>query len=163
MEKGMNKNILIAGGVLLVIIFFVGGFFIGQSTGRTEGRELGQAQYKSVVETIYPKPPEVINSITGKVTNIYGASIQVEVNDPEDYLPHTDGTPRVKQTRLANTTPDTKYLFVDYTKFDKSGLPTQSNGVFSDIKIGDTVMVESTENILTEKRFDVTKVTLVKY
>ncbi len=163
MEKGMNKNILILGGVLLVIIFFVGGFFIGQSTGRTEGQKMGEAQYKSVVETIYPKPPEVLNSVTGKVTNIYGAAIEIEINNPEDYLPHTDGTPQTKQTRLVNTTPDTKYLFVDYTKFDKSGLPTQSNGAFSNIKAGDTITVESAANIITEQKFDATKVTLVKY
>lgn len=163
MEKSINKNILITGGVLLVIIFFVGGFFVGQSTGRTEGRRIGETQYKSVVETIYPKPPEVLNSVTGKATNIYGATIEIEINDPKDYLPHTDGTPRTKQTLLANTTPATSYLFVDYTKFDKNGLPTQSGSRFSDIKTGDTVMVESTANILTEKKFDVTKVTLVKY
>ncbi len=163
MEKDINKNILIIGGVLLVIVFFIGGFFIGQTNGKNTGQALGEAKYKSVVEAIYPKPPEELHSLSGKVTNSYGATFELEVNDPTDYLPHTDGTPRAKQIRMANTTPDTRYVLVDYSKLDGRGSPAQSAQSFSSVKTGDTITVESADNILTAQKFDVTKVTLVKY
>ena len=151
------------GGVVLVVVFGIGGFFIGQGRGMAEGTVQGEAKYKNVVEAIYPKPPQELHTLIGTVTAIYGAGLQLEVNDPTDYLPHTDGTPRAKQARTANTTPDTKYVLVDYSQLDKNGNPKTSSLSFSDIKAGMTVTVESADNILTAQSFTVTKVTLVNY
>ena len=159
MEKSVNKNILIAGGVLLVVIFFVGGFFLGKNNGQ----KIGEDRYRSIVETIYPKPSGTTQTLSGTVKQIYGATIEIEIDDPADYLPHTDGTPRARQIRFANTTPNTKYSLQDWTKFNANGMPTQGEIFFSNIKVGDKVTVESTENIFSTKEFDVTKVTVVKY
>ena len=159
----MNKRVLIAGGVALVVAFGVAGYFIGKGRGVAEGTVQGESKYKSVVEAIYPKPPQELHSIIGIVTAIYGATLQLTANDPADYLPHTDGSPRAKINLSANTTPDTKYVLVDYSRLDKSGNPKTSSLLFSNVKAGMTVTVESAANIMTSHTFDITKVTLVKY
>ncbi len=159
----INKKILITGGVALVVAFGIAGYFVGEGRGMAEGTLQGEAKYKNVVEAIYPKPPKELHSIIGTVTAIYGATLQLEANNPTDYLPHTDGSPRVKETLMANTTPATKYVLVDYSSIDTRGNPKTRSLAFSAIKTGATITVETAANIMTAQRFDVTKVTLVKY
>ncbi len=163
MKDLKNTKVLIAIGVVLVAAVFAGGYFFGEQTGYMTGQTQGESKYKTVVEGLYPKPPQELHSLIGTVTAIYGATLQLEVSDPTDYLPHTDGTPRAKQTRMANTTPVTSFVLLDYSKIDKNNNPKITPLSLSDVKVGTMLTVESSENIITAQKFDVTKVILVKY
>jgi len=90
---------------------------------------------------------------TNQFKALKGEGIVFEVNDPGDYLPHADGTPRNKEIRRADMRSGTEYSLVDYTKPLPSGDPSVSKISFSDLKIGDRITVKSNENVKTAERF----------
>ncbi len=141
---------LIVGGII--------GYFIGQANGS----QMAKNTYLPLVNAAFPAPSGTIYSLKGTVQNVYGATIAITVNDPADYLPHPDGSPRATQTRNANTSPNTKYYSVDMLNIDKNGNPTATSITLADIKPGDTVMVKSSENIFSASSFDATEVDLIK-
>lgn len=148
--------------ILLVIIIAaavgVGGYFIGLN----KGEERAEARLQSIIDTAYPEPAEVINKVGGKVIGIQGGTINIEITDPDDYLPHPDGTEQKKVTRFANVGGNTEIILVDYTNPQPNGKPAQTSISLSEIKKGDAIKITSKENIREEKSIDVTKVELIK-
>ncbi|MDI6778895.1 MAG: hypothetical protein QME25_01685 [Bacteroidota bacterium] len=82
---------------------------------------------KKLVDLAFPPPPAEIFSLSGVVKTIVGATIAMEVDDPEDYLPHPDGSPRRKQTRFASLLAETKITLIDTTQLDREGNPKVTN------------------------------------
>jgi len=154
-----TKYIIIS--VVIAIVLASGGYLLGQQAGiKKSSQEI--EKLKGLVNTIFPPPPQQISSVTGVVKGIYGATIQLEIDDPDDYLPHLDNSPRKKQTRMAITSSNTSFVLIDLTKFDNNGNPASSPIKLSDIKVGDIVTVRSNQNIRSAEKFEATAVEIVK-
>lgn len=107
-------------------------------------------------EMVYPKPAEVLHSLSGTVDKVYGATIFFNVVDPNDYTPHADGTPRTMQLRAASLLPETELSYTNsITNITRAFKVTE-------LKTGDNITVESAGNIKDATKFDVTKVYLIR-
>ncbi|MGC9602947.1 MAG: hypothetical protein ABSF47_00560 [Minisyncoccia bacterium] len=151
-----NKRTLITSSVIFLIIGLLIGFWGGNVVGNQSGKADAEKQLLPLVNLAFPKPADDIRSFTGTVKAVVGSTINIEINDPADYLPHLDNSPRTKQLRYANTTPDTKFVTVS------GGKVTVSKISASNLKTGDTITVRSNTNIKDAQRFDVSEVDLVK-
>lgn len=160
---GMKKVLLTLSLLLLIMAALALGFYFGRQKGTTTATQAVQQKLQPLVELAFPKPPDDIRSLSGVVKGIYGATINLEINDPDDYLPRLDGSPRKKQIRFASVTAATTIVFIDTTQLDVQGNPKITVLPLSDLKIGDNVTVRSDQNIRDERKFDITKVELVKY
>ncbi|TSA46101.1 hypothetical protein D4R51_00700 [bacterium] len=147
-----NKKTLVTAAVVFLIIGILIGFVGGKQAGRVDAEK----QLLPIVNLAFPKPSDDMRSMTGTVMGIFGATINLQIDDPADYLPHLDGSPRAVQTRFANVTPDTKYVFVINGKIKS----TPSS--VSDVKKGDIITVRSNDNIRDAETFDVFEVDLVR-
>ena len=136
---------------------------LGLALGRKQGGAKVEQKLSPLVDLAFPKPSDEIKNFSGTITKIYGAIINLEIVDPDDYLPHTDGTPYIKEIRLASISSATQITLVDYTKPDNRGNPTITSIELSNLKTGDTITVQSDENIRDAKKFDVTRVELIRY
>ncbi|MFA6365528.1 MAG: hypothetical protein WCW78_03985 [Candidatus Paceibacterota bacterium] len=132
------------------------GYYLGDKRGTENGSAEAEKKYAPIVDTAYPKPPDIIKDTTGVVKGIYGTILSVEVYDPSDYLPHTDGTPQKKMLIAANTTSQTKYTVLSIT--DSAPRPAK----FSDITVGDSVGIKSNGNMRGVTQFDAVLVELIK-
>lgn len=159
----MRKVFIIIFALLVATSVFVLGFYIGQRKGiQTEKKEATE-KLQPLVDLAFPKPPEDIRSFAGTIKAIYGATINLEIDDPDDYLPHTDGTRRRTEVRFASVTSNTKIIRIDATKLDAQGNQIKTDIKFSDLKVGDAITVRSDTNIRAAKKFDVTSIEVVKY
>ncbi|MCL4404027.1 hypothetical protein M1432_01670 [Patescibacteria group bacterium] len=154
-NQGINKSLLIAIAVVILIVGGVIGYFIGQMNGR----QAASNEYLPIVNMAFPAPSGTLNDLQGTVENVYGATISLTVQKPSDYLPHPDGSPRATETVNANTGPNTQFVSIS---LDKNGNPVRTPITLADIKSGDTVMVKSAQNIFSATTFDVTEVDLIK-
>jgi hypothetical protein len=141
--------------IAALVIMFAAGVFVGLGLGRRQGETLGAAaaekKLQPLIDLAFPKPPAVIKSFGGTIKDIFGAKITLEIRDPDDYLPHTDGT-------------QPKITLVDYTKKDAQGnSPLQMALKLSDLKAGDQINVRSDQNIRDAKEFIATEIELIKY
>ncbi len=157
-QAGVKKPVFIIVAILALIAGGLIGYFIGQATEN----QTATAKYMPIINAGFPAPSGTLHNLTGQVTNVYGATITLTVNDPSDYLPHLDGLPQATQSRNANVTSATKYFSVDNTKPNPDGSPTRTAITLASIKAGDTVVVQSAQNIFSASTFDVTEVDLVK-
>jgi len=157
----MKKQQYIAISIIIALVLGIGGYLLGQQAGIKKSSEEIK-NLKSLVDLAFPPPPQEMLSLTGTVKGVYGATIQLEIDDPNDYLPRLDNSPRKKQTRNAITSNETSFTLIDYTKIDQEGNPTISQIKLSDIKTGDIITVRSNQNIRNAEKFDVTAVEVVK-
>jgi len=155
----MKKTAIFLSVIVVCLVLIGIGFYIGNQKGSEQGATAIEEKYKPLLERSYPKPPEVLNSIKGVVKKIAGGTIQMEVNDPEDYLPHADNSPRKTLTRFATVLPSTALVTIDYT----SGTDVKTSPLtLSALKGGMTIFVSTEANIRTSATFDATKIELVK-
>ena len=150
-----NKKTVILCVIFLAIGLLVG-FFGGNALGNQNGQATAEKKYSPLVDLAFPKPADDIRSLTGTVMSISGATINLKADDPADYLPHPDGSPRATKTVSANVTPDTKYVFV------VNGKTKTTPSSISDIKNGDVITVRANTNIKDTVRFDAAEIDVVK-
>lgn len=156
-QKKTTLTILI--GVILLALILAIGFSLGKKQGANETKR----NLTPLLNYAFPPPPAEIKTLSGKVTGLSGATIYLEVADPNDYLPHTDGTPRATETRYVGVTKDTAIRLLNYGRIDRQGLPQITALKLSDLKVGDAITVQSEENIKNAEKFDATEINLVKY
>lgn len=162
----MKKGYLILIVAVLVIAIVAVGVWVGFTLGKKKAVSENKGEVEKltgIVDLVFPPPSETISTLTGTIKAMYGATIHFEVNDPDDYLPHTDGSPQKKQVRFASLTGATKILLIDSTQIDKDGNPKITELKQSDLKAGDVITVRSEQNIKSAEKFDVTQIELVKY
>ncbi len=163
-----NKKVLtILSLILLVVVIFIVGFWagnqIGMRTGTAEGVQTAEAQYKPLLNVAFPEPPAVLTQTRAKITGIEGSTFTISMDDPNDYLPHLDGSPKKQITKTVVINPGTQIIKLDYSKMDKSGMPLQSPLAISDLKTGDIVTVTTNSNIRTDNTFVANQITLAVY
>lgn len=156
----MNKKPL---AVFFAAVLLVIGFVVGLYVGQSQGSERAEQKFSALIDRAYPKPPAVMNSLSGTVKAVRGGIIDLEVIDPDDYLPHTDGTQQKRELRFAKVSSNTELALVDYTSRQPSGGPSVTPIQLSDLKAGDTVRVRSNQNIRDAKEFDVYRVEVIKF
>ncbi len=157
-QAGVKRSVFISVGIVLL----VAGAVIGYLVGQVSGNQTAANKYISLINAAFPAPSGTAYNLQGTVQSVYGATIAFTVNDPQDYLPHMDGSARATQTRNANTNPNTKYFAVDNARLNKDGSPTVTPSSLADIKPGAIVMVKSDQNIFSASSFDVSEVDLLK-
>ena len=101
----------------------------------------------------YAKPTEV-RLVSGTVLAVSGATIQLDILDPADYLPHPDGSPRNRVVRFAVVTKNTKFMRIH----ERTGVTSPLK--FSELAPGDLVTVRSEGNILSATEFEAAEVRL---
>ena len=149
--------------VLVAGASFSGGFYYGITQGEKRGQVIAESQYLPLIDYAFPKPPVDLRSLTGTVKNIYGAELSLEIRNPDDYLPHLDGTPYAMETRTASVSSETQIVRIDTTKIDENGNAEQTALLLSDLKEGDRVTVFTAHNIRDAQQFDVARIELVRY
>lgn len=155
----MNLKIIIP----LAVIFLVAGLAGGAYLGRGAGLRAARSEYQALLDLAYPPPAAEIHRLSGAVRAVVGGTIQLEANDPEDYLPHLDNSPRKIALRRANVSGATEYVLVDYSKPQANGDPSRASFTLSDLKAGDKIVVESEENIREAKSFETKLVQQVRF
>lgn len=161
MENAPNKKIALP--LILLALGLVVGFAAGFYQGERQGATTAENRLAPVIDLAFPKPSTEMFALTGAVKRVYGATIELEIDNPDDYLPHPDQSPRAKETRRANVTAATSYAIIDFSKFDATGNPVRTAFALADLKESDIVTVRSTENIRNAESFDVTAVERVTY
>ncbi len=164
MQQNKFKVIIyVLAGILILVIGFIVGFYTGRQNGQMIGEAVGQSQYKALVDLAYPAPAQEIHEISGAVKSINANSVVIVARDPNDYLPHTDGSPFRQITLTANTTASTTIMSVDYSTLDKSGNPKTAIISLNDLKIGQIITVDSNANIRDVSSFDATVIRVVNH
>lgn len=149
--------------ILLVVFLVVAGVALGFYFGQNRGEQIVEEELGAILDRAYPPPPEVMHWLNGVIKGVYGARIDIEVVDPDDYLPHPDGSPHEKQLRLAVVSSKTDIILVDYGNPQLDGRPANIPLTLSDLSTENKVRVHSEENIRDAKKFDVTRVEVVRY
>lgn len=149
--------------ISLSLVFLVAGLAAGGYFGREAGLNKARSEYQALLDLAYPPPAEEIHRISGTVRAIVGGTIQIDANDPEDYLPHLDNSPRTIVLRRANVSAVTEYVLVDYSNPQENGDPSRASFMLSDLKPGDRIVVESDENIRNAKSFETKLVEQVRF
>ncbi len=158
-----KKIIVVVGLALLAIVIFIIGFFAGKNSGMQAGTQAAESKYKPLVNIAFPEPPAVMNKVSGIVENVSGNIITFKVNDPNDYLPHLDGSPRATVEKQALVSSATSFSLINYAKLDKNGSATLTALTLGDIKTGNTVTVASDRNIRTSQSFPASSVQVSNY
>lgn len=151
-----RKKILIFVSVIILIILALIVYFFYE-------KKSPQDEILSQYSQLIPEPPKEVYKLSGTVRAVYGGTIDFEIEDPDDYLPHPDGTPRKKQVRFVFISSDTLIERTDYSHTTPQGLPTTTKLSSSDLKVGDVITVHSTHNIRDTKQFDATKIQVIDY
>lgn len=157
------KSTLIILGITALILALAAVFYLGKQNGAREAEKRTEQNLKPLLNLAFPEPASELYHISGVVKGIFGATINLEIDDPEDYLPHADGSPRNKILRFVSVGQETKIVLVDSTRLDANGEPRLSPLELSALKIGDSVTVWSKTDIRSTERVDATRIELLKY
>lgn len=149
--------------ILLVLVFIVAGVALGFYIGKQQGEKEAENKLGGLIDMVFPKPPEIIHTVGGVVKSIFGATIDLEIIDPDDYLPHTDGSPQKKGVKSVLISGNTEIVLVNYIDPQPDGSPTITPLTLADLNPGDEIEVTSDENIRDAKKFDVTRVEVIVY
>ena len=149
--------------ILLIVMIVVAGIALGFYFGQDQGEQIVEERLGAILDRAYPPPPEIMHWLNGVIKGVYGARIDLEIVAPDDYLPRPDGSPHEKQLRLAVVSSNTDIVLVDYGNPQSDGRPANTNLSLNDLNIGDKIRVHSDENIRDAKKFDVTRVEVIRY
>ncbi len=145
---------------VFVVVAFGGGFYLGKVQGTADLQKKADDLTK-IVQVVYPPPPEVIHTMSGTVTDRYGAVFTAQFDDPADYLPHLDGSPRAKVTRQVTMDAATQVRTIDYTKVDRYGSPTIATSTAAAVMKGSSVKFTTDANIRDSQTFTATSVDVI--
>jgi len=134
----MNRITLVSIIVASIIIGFIGGYFFGAN----KAEKAATQKFEPIINQVFPKPASDIRNASGVVKNIKGRIVEIEISDPNDYIPHADGSPIKKIILNGITSNTTKVSIVELSNGFK-----QNPAAISDLKIGDSIGFGTTENL----------------
>jgi len=149
--EGNGKTVWVIGAL---IVGLVAGYFVGDARGGAMVEE----KYAPLIDLAYPPVPSVLHSLTGTVQQLYGASFALTIPDPNDYLPHLDGSARRTGLRMVNVSANTAFREIDQSALIRGGEPITTSFLFGGLRTGDTVTVQSAENIRDARTIEATVV-----
>src|SRR3989344_1491166 len=146
MEQNKYKLPVIFFVVGLVVGFLIGYYLVGKNLGwkSTETKQL-----ENIVALTFPRPPEDLRTVMGVITKIDGNKIQMDIGDPEDYLPHEDGSSQRMISRVGLVSDATEMYVLRPTQIDKNGNIFRETLTISGLKTGESITVTSAENVRT--------------
>ncbi len=153
----------------LPVIFFIVGLVVGFLIGYyLVGKNLGfqttdTKQLEDLVALTFPKPPEDLRTVVGTITKIDGSKIELSIGDPEDYLPHSDGSPQRTISRVAVVNQSTEMYVLRPTQIDKNGNISRETLKLSDLKTSETVTVTAAENVRKASQFNAILIEKVEF
>ncbi len=154
----MKKSI-----ILLTLIAIIGigllGFFAGKKLGQEETRE----EFSAILNMAYPAPPQNLTTAGGTITDIYGNRVTIDMIDPEDYLPHPDGSPHKKIERELKIDNKTQITKLNYSDPQPDGTPTKTKLGIKDLRKNQEITVYTKENLRTNKKVTATEIKLFEY
>lgn len=150
-----QTNIVLAIIVVVAVVFGLG-YYVGAKKMFTGGAPSAGERCLAIVDSVFPKPPDVIKNSSGIVKGVYGALLSVEMANPDDYIPHTDGTPA--QTLSIGLNINSQTL----VRMAGAGGGAPITAKLSDIKVGDSVRFWSDSNIRGAKQVDATLVQITR-
>ncbi|MEX2411743.1 MAG: hypothetical protein WD607_10325 [Candidatus Paceibacterota bacterium] len=145
-----KKTVLI---ISLILVVGVGAFILGNNLNKEKTQEL-----ETIVESIFQAPPEVISNVSGIVQDIRGATIYLEINNPENYLP-TDEVEKL--TKYVTVSDETEINILSFN--ENLGDIESVEAEFEDIQLRDEISVISNENIRENDKFSATSVEVINY
>jgi len=138
--------------IVLILVSGVAGYFVGAEFNK----------YKNVVDEFFPLPPDEIYFVAGTIISI-DESITLEITSlNERFLP---GEKIKTERRIINLNSDTKIVKEGFPEsFDEEFLDFPEIPIeLSELKLGDRVFVEASENIKTKKEFTAIKIFLYDF
>lgn len=150
-----QTNIVLAIVAGIAVVFGLG-YYVGTKGILSGGSNSAGARCLAVIDSVFPKPPDIIKNASGVVKGVYGALLSVEMANPDDYIPHTDGTPAQTLSVGLNINSQTLVRMAN-----ASGVAPVT-AKLSDIKVGDTVRFWSDSNIRGAKQVDATLVQIIR-
>lgn len=166
-EKTVNKSntpkiiLYILAVIVLLGVGFASGFYTGKKNGeKMINKEIAQKseEYKKIVDIAYPKPPDEIFEISGRVISKGDDYVVINTIDPDDYLPHPDNSPRKMLERKVKVDKNTNIIFVDLTKMNPDGTAFASKTSLNSINVNDLITVRSNDNIKYATEFTATEI-----
>jgi hypothetical protein len=160
--------------IILAIVFFLIGFFVGNFNGRIFERKIWQEKlneaqkeinwWKSQLEIFYPPLPEEIYSLSGKITKIEGKTIWIESLIRVSQFPLPEGKEIEKKEIKVNLTDETKIVKIEM--IEPIPLPPEEpfkeiKLSFKDLKVGDQITIISKENIKGKTEILADKIQLI--
>lgn len=134
----MNRITLVSIIVASIIIGFIGGYFLGMNRAEKAVTQ----KFEPIINQVFPKPASDIRNASGVVKTIKGRIVEIEISDPNDYIPHADGSP-IKKIVLNGVINDaTKVSIIELSNGFK-----QKPAAIADLKIGDSVGFGTSENL----------------
>lgn len=149
--------------VALILLFFVVvvivgliGYYIGTISSSNELN-----RYKNALDIFYPELPDEIFSITGTVTSI-SDEIIIEIESLEERV--LPGEEYKMEERVVNINTETKIVkWNPYLIIEENPLELQETSILlSELKTGDRISVQASENIKIKKEFTATKIVLIE-
>lgn len=147
---------------LLTLVALVGSLFVGALGGYAYGKQIGAEKMRKLIDIVYPEPPKEMHELDGLVVGTGANTLILEIQDPNDYLPHIDGTDSLKQRRAVSVTSTTKIMMANQNALDANGEAIITHIPFSNIKVGVRAIVRSPENIKDATSFDATEIETFK-
>lgn len=155
----MNKTVasiviavsLVAGGV--------GGFLYGKGAAKGEAMK----EVRAILDLAYPPPSENVKTASGVVREVGEGQMKITIDDPMDYLPHIDNSPRKKIDLAVKTTAATEYYLTDYTKFDENGNPKTMKIRLEDFKVGEKVALTADSSVTESGTVTAVKLEITRY
>lgn len=153
-EPTKQKRLLIMSAAILIVIAIAGIYW---GTNKKSGGPTDENQPPS------PGPVAIssVTSIQGVIKAIAGGAIYVEMDDPNEIVA---GVPTPKKVvRVALATKNTVVAITDSNvpplfPFDSA----QKKYTLADLKVGNTVILTSAQDMRTPESFDVTRIEVVR-
>lgn len=145
----MKQVYLIIIAIILIIVVGIACFKFGFTLGK-KSLEPTVAKYKQIIDYHFPTQTEILN-ISGKITTIQDNTLNIETTIQDPYALPSEWKIKTFKVSINDKT--------EFTKFD----PKEAKNVkisFDDLKVGDRVRVESSENIKDKTEFEATAIRL---
>lgn len=149
----MNRVMLVSIIIASVAIGFFGGYFFGMNKGKVVTTQ----KLEPVINQIFPKPANDIRSASGVIKNITGNNVEIEIPDPDDYIPHADGSPVRKISLIGIIDDSTKISIVLLS----DGF-SQKTATISDLKVGDSIGFGVNENMRGKDKIKIAYIDIVR-
>lgn len=155
------KNIFIY-GIIFIIMGALIGYFLGSDKTSLQNCHSELDRYKKYIDNTFPPVPDEVFSIGGEIKSIDNDMIVLEtVPLDEPIFPGEEPKTEERKIRIGSNTKFVRLinLVIPTSEEDKIAEGPQETPIeLTDLKAGDFIGVESSENIKSKKEFTATRI-----